>query len=126
MFEPILGKTMDEYIDDMVIKSKEEPDHIRNLTEVFIILKAYKLRLNATKCAFGVSSEIFLGHLVIRQGIKANPKQIVAISDPVSPRTMKEVQILIRMETTLNRFINKSSNKCHTFFKLLRKNIKFL
>ena len=53
MFEPILGKTMDEYIDDMVIKSKEEPDHIRNLTEVFIILKQHKLRLNATKCAFG-------------------------------------------------------------------------
>ena len=66
VFELILGKTMDAYIDDMVVKSKEEPDHIRDLTEVFTILKRHKLRLNATKCAFGVSSEKFLGHMVTR------------------------------------------------------------
>ena len=47
---------MDAYIDDMVVKSKEESDHIRNLTEVFTILKRHKLRFNAGKCAFGVSS----------------------------------------------------------------------
>ena len=51
MFEPILGKTMDVYIDDTVVKSKEEPDHIRDLTGVFIMLKRHKLRLNAAKCA---------------------------------------------------------------------------
>ena len=55
MFEPILGKTMDAYIDDMVVMSKEEWDHIRDLTEVFVILKTHKLRLNAIKCAFVVS-----------------------------------------------------------------------
>ena len=73
MFEPILGKIMDAYIDDMVINNKEESDHIRDLTEVLTILKRQKLRLNATKCAFGVSSGKFLGHLVTRQWIKANP-----------------------------------------------------
>ena len=56
MFEPILGNTMDAYIDHMVVKSKEESDHIRDLTEVFMILKTHKLRLNAAKCAFEVSS----------------------------------------------------------------------
>ena len=61
-----MGKTMDAYIDDMVFKSKKEPDHVRELAEVFTILKKYKLRLNATKCAFGVSSRKFLGHLVTR------------------------------------------------------------
>ena len=53
IFEPILGKTMNAYIDDMVVKSKREPDHVRNLTEVFTILRRHKLRLNAMKCAFG-------------------------------------------------------------------------
>ena len=57
---------MDAYIDDMVIKIKEKSDHIRDLTEVFAILKTYKLRWNAVNCAFGVSSGKFLGHLVTR------------------------------------------------------------
>ena len=59
IFDPILGKTMDAYIDDMVVKSKEELDHIRDLTEVFTILKRYGVRLNVEKCAFGVSSKFF-------------------------------------------------------------------
>ena len=52
MFKSILDKTMNAYIDDMVVKSKEESYHIRDLTEVFTILKRQKLRLNMEKCAF--------------------------------------------------------------------------
>ena len=66
IFEPILGKTMDAYIDNMVFKSKEEPDHIRDLTEVFAILKKHKLRLNVANCVFRVSSRKFLDLLVMR------------------------------------------------------------
>ena len=126
IFDPILGKTMDTYINDMVVKSIKDPNHIKDLTEVFTILKRHKLRLNTTKCAFGVSWRKFLGHSVTRRGIKANPKQITAINNLVSRRTTKEVQKLTRMEAALNRCISKSSNKCHLFFKLFRKNIKFL
>ena len=74
MFEPILGKTMDAYIDDMVVKSRREIDHVKDLTEVFTILKVHKLRLNTAKCAFGVSSRKFLGHLVTRRRIETNPE----------------------------------------------------
>ena len=91
MFEPILGKTMDAYIDDMVVKSKKELDHIRDLTKVLTILKRQRLRLNASKCAFGVSSGKFLGHLETRREIEANLEQITAINDLVSPKTAKEV-----------------------------------
>ena len=86
---------------------------------MFTILKRHKLRLNVAKCAFEVSSGKFLGPLVTRCGIEANPKQITAISNLISPRTRKEVQKLTRMASTLNRFINKCSNKCRPFFKLL-------
>ena len=55
---------MDAYIEDMVVKSKEELDYLKDLVEVFEILKEHKLRLNVTKCAFGVSSGKFLGRLV--------------------------------------------------------------
>ena len=63
MFKPQMGKTMDAYIDDMVVKSKQESDHLKNLAEVFAILIKHKLRLNANKCTFGVSLGKFLRHL---------------------------------------------------------------
>ncbi|GFS42015.1 hypothetical protein Acr_00g0077690 [Actinidia rufa] len=120
-----ITETMDAYIDDMVVKSKEEPDHIRDLTKVFDILKRHKLRLNVAKCTFGVDLGNFLADLVMRRGIEANPKQITVINNLVSPKTAKEVQKLIGIAATLNRFINKSSDKCRPFFKPLCKNIKF-
>ena len=66
MFELVLSKTMDSCIDSMVVKSRRESDHIRDLTEISTILKRHKLRLNAAKCTFGVSSEKFLVHLLTR------------------------------------------------------------
>ncbi|XP_057465711.1 uncharacterized protein LOC130755326 [Actinidia eriantha] len=125
MFHHVLGRTMDAYIDDMVVKSKEETDHLRDLAEIFAILQKHKLRLNAAKCAFGMGSGKFLGHLVTRRGIEANPEQIAAIDQITSPRNAKEVQKLTGLAAALNRFISKSSDKCLPFFRLLRKNAKF-
>ena len=69
MFEPLMGKTMDAYIDDMVVKSKKELDHLNDIAKVFKILKEHKLRLNAATCTFGCSSSKLLGHLVTQRGI---------------------------------------------------------
>ena len=54
MFEPQLGKKIEIYIDDMVFKSKLESEHVNDLKNVFEILRRHKLRLNASKCSFGV------------------------------------------------------------------------
>ena len=61
MFEPQLGKSIEVYIDDMVVKSKLVSEHVGDLTNIFEILREHKLRLNATKCSFGVGSGKFLG-----------------------------------------------------------------
>ena len=90
---------------------------------MFTILK--RQRLNVAKCTFKVSSGKFLGHLVTRREIEANPEQITTINNLVSSKTMKEVPKLIGMAVALNRFISKSYNKRLTFFTLLRKNTKF-
>lgn len=66
MFGKKIGKTMKAYIDDMVVKSKLSSEHLDNLGHVFDVLLEYKLRLNAEKCAFGVSSGKFLGYMVSR------------------------------------------------------------
>ena len=59
MFEPQLGKNIEVYIDDMVVKSKVVPKHIGDLGNIFEILRKYELRLNASKCSFGVGSGKF-------------------------------------------------------------------
>ena len=91
MFREQIGKTVEVYIDDMVVKSRKAEDHITDLLQVFSILRQYGLKLNASKCVFGVSSEKFLGHLVTRRGIEADPSQIIALQNLQSPRTTKEV-----------------------------------
>ena len=125
MFRNQIGKNVEVYIDDMVIKSKQKKSHIEDLKETFEVLKEYKLKLNASKCAFGVGSGKFLGSLVTRRGIEASPEQIKAIKELRAPSSAKDVQKLTGMAAALNRFISKSSDKCRPFFQLLRKNSRF-
>ena len=73
MFEAQMGKNIEVYIDDMVLKSKMESKHIRDLIDIFQILRGHKLRLNASKCSFGVGSGKFLGYMVTYRGIEVNP-----------------------------------------------------
>ena len=81
MFEPQLGKNVEVYINDIVVKSKLVSKHVRNLTSIFEILREHKLRLNASKCSFGVGSGKFLGYMVTHRGIEVNPDQIKAINN---------------------------------------------
>ena len=70
MFEPQLGKNIEVYIDDMVVKSKVKFEHISDLGNIFEILRKYKLRLDATKFSFGIGSGKFLGYMVTYRGIE--------------------------------------------------------
>ena len=73
MFEPQLWKNIEVYIDDMVVKSKVESEHINDLRAIFKILRRHKLRLNAAKCSFGMGSDKFLGYMVTHHGIEVDP-----------------------------------------------------
>ena len=91
MFEPQLGKNVEVYIDDMVVKCKVVSKHVMDLTSIFEILREHKLRLNASKCSFGVGSGKFLGYMMTHRGIEVNPDQIKVISNLQPPRNLKEV-----------------------------------
>ena len=108
MFESQLGKSIEVYIDDMVVKSKVVSEHVGDLENIFEILRKHKLRLNTSKCSFGVRSGKFLGYMVTHQGIEVNPDQIKEINSLQPPRNPKEVQKLTRMTAALNRFISVS------------------
>ena len=78
------------------------------------------MKLNPSKCAFGVASGKFLGFMVSEKGIEANLEKVRAILEMASPRTVKEVQKLIGRIVTLNRFVLKATDKCLPFFKTLK------
>ena len=80
MFEPQLGKSIEAYIDDIVVKIKVAFEHVRDLKDIFEILKRHKLRLNAFKCSFRVGLRKFLGCMVTYRGIEVNPDQIRAVN----------------------------------------------
>ena len=91
----------------MVVKSKLVSEHLTDLVSIFEILRKNKLRLNASKCSFGVGSGKFLGYMVTHRGIEVNPDQIKAVNNLQPPRNPKEVQKLTGMMAALNRFISR-------------------
>ena len=73
MFEPQLGKNIEVYIDNIVVKSKLEFEHVNDLGNIIEILKRHKLQLNTSKCSFGVGLGKFLGYVVTHYKIEVNP-----------------------------------------------------
>ena len=106
MFELQIGWTIEAYINDMVVKSKQILKHLKDLDEVFSMLRKHRLCLDAPKCSFGVSSRKFSEYMITYRGIEINPDQIKAINDLHPPRNPKEVQRLTGMMTVLNKFIS--------------------
>ncbi|KAI5317633.1 hypothetical protein L3X38_037340 [Prunus dulcis] len=102
------GLTMEVYVDDMLVKSRTAEEHVHNLALMFDILNDYRMRLNPTKCAFGVSSGKFLGFMSSQRGIEANPEKIKAIIDMEKPKTHKDIQSLTGHVAALTRFISKA------------------
>ena len=105
----------------MLIKSKEEEDHLDDLKETLNTLRQYSMKLNPSKCAFGVFSRKFLGFIVLQREIEANPEKVRAILEMSLPKTTKEVQSLTGRVIALNRFVSKATDKCLPFFKTLKK-----
>ena len=82
---------MEVYVNDMLVKSKDEANHLDDLKETFSTLRKYNMKLNPTKCVFIVASWKFLGFMVSQQGIEANLNKVKAIIEVKSPKTVKEV-----------------------------------
>ena len=125
MFADLLGKTMKVYIDDMLVKSEREQDHISHLEQAFAVLGRYGMKLNPEKCSFGVNAGKFLGFMVTQRGIEVSPEQVQSILSLRSPQTKKEVQRLTGKLAALSRFISRSTDRCQPFFNALRKNKTF-
>ena len=102
-----------------------ENDHWDDLQETFNILRSYNMKLNPSKCMFGVTAGKFLRFMVSQKGLEVNPEKVRAIMELRPPRTVKEVQSLNGKIAALNRFVSKAMDKCLPFFRTLRKSFKW-
>ena len=125
MFRPQIGRNVEVHVDDMLVKNQNEEIHLDDLQETFDTLRQYNMKLNPSKCAFGVSSGKFLGFMVSHRGTEANPNKIQAILDMKPPQNVKEVQSLTGRVATLTRFVSKATEKCLPFFRVLKKAFKW-
>ncbi|XP_071907805.1 uncharacterized protein [Coffea arabica] len=120
LFQNQVGRSMEVFVDDMIVKSRTDQRLIPDLREVLDILLKSRMRLNPKKCTFGVRSGRFLGFLVSRDGIRANPDKLQAIMDMAPPRSVKEVQRLTGRMAALNRFLSRSAVPGLPFFRVLK------
>ena len=112
MFQKQIGVSMEVYINDMPVKTVKVEIHVDHLAESFQVLNHYKMKLNPTKCAFGVSVGKFLGFIVNSRGIEANVGKIKVVLDMKPPSNTKEIQRLTERIAVLSRFVSRSSDKC--------------
>ncbi|XP_059635764.1 uncharacterized protein LOC132277942 [Cornus florida] len=120
IFHDMLGKFMEVYIDDVVVKSLTKKEHLVHLKTSFKRMRAHKLKINPIKCAFGVSAGNFLGFLVHQSSIEIDRNKAKAIIDASAPRSKKQLQRLLGQVNYLRRFIANTLGKLHVFSPLLK------
>ncbi|CAL2228365.1 unnamed protein product [Prunus armeniaca] len=120
VFHDMIGHSLEVYIDDVVIKSPEEGNHMTNLRRAFLRMRRHKLKMNPKKCVFGVQAGNFLGFLVHQRGIEIDKNKAKSIVEALPPRNKKELQSLLGKINFLRRFISNSAGKIQPFSSLLR------
>ncbi|GJX16674.1 reverse transcriptase domain-containing protein [Tanacetum coccineum] len=120
-FQKRIGRNLEVYVDDLVIKSHTEEKIIRDIAETFKTLRQINMKLNPKKCTFGMQEGMFLGCKVNVEGLKLCPDKADAVLSLPSPGCLKDVQKLNGKLASLNRFLSKSAKKSLPFFKTLKK-----
>ncbi|CAL8135842.1 unnamed protein product [Prunus armeniaca] len=120
IFHDLIGRTVEVYIDDIVVKSPSKADHVGHLRQAFNCMRAHGLKTNPKKCAFGVTAGNFLGFLVHQRGIEVDKSKATAIMTAPPPRTKKELQSFLSKVNFLRRFISNLAGKIRPLTTLLK------
>ncbi|KAL0354312.1 UNVERIFIED_CONTAM: Transposon Tf2-12 polyprotein [Sesamum angustifolium] len=123
IFNDMLPKNVECYVDDLVVKSKKRENHFHDLRKVFECLRKYQLKMNPSKCAFGVTSGI--GFIVRQRGIEIEQAKIDAILRMPEPQNIYELKNLQGKLAYLRRFISNLASRCQPFSRLMKKIVPF-
>nr|XP_034889983.1 uncharacterized protein LOC118030069 [Populus alba] len=126
LFNDMMHKEIEVYVDDMIAKSKDEESHTPALRKLFERLRKYQLKLNPAKCTFGVKSGKLLGFVVSNKGIEVDPDKVKAIQDMPAPKTEKEVRgFLGRNESRRKEqaiyYLSKKFTECESRYSMVEK-----
>jgi hypothetical protein len=125
VFGEHIGRTVEAYVDDIVIKTRQASNLLSDLEITFRCLRAKGVKLNLEKCVFEVPQGMLLGFIVSERGIEANPKKIAAITNMGPIKDLKGVQRVMGCLSALSRFISHLGEKGLPLYRLLRKAERF-
>jgi hypothetical protein len=125
VFGDHIGRTVEAYVDDIVVKTRMADDLVGDLSIAFGCLRANGVKLNPEKCVFGVPRGMLLGYIVSQQGIEANPEKVAALKRMGPIRDLKGVQKVLGCLAALSRFISRLGEKGLPLYRLLKKHERF-
>ena len=125
IFHDMMHREMEDYVDDIVVKSKTKVGYFQILKQVFERCRNYKLRMNLMKCAFGVSTGKFLGFLIHHRGISVDPAKATAIATMERPTTIRELKSFLERVSYIRRFMPGLALVTSGLSKLLKEGAKF-
>ena len=125
IFNDMMHREMENYMDDIVVKSKTRVRHFQVLEQVFERCRKYKLHMNPMKCSFGVFAEKFIGFLVHHRGISVDPAKATAIATMRRPATVKELKSFLGRVSYIRRFVPGLASITSELSKLLKKGAEF-
>jgi ribonuclease HI len=125
VFGEHIGRTVEAYVDDIVVKTGKASDLLSDLETTFKCLKAKGVKLNLEKCVFGVPRGMLLGFIVSERGIEANPEKIVVITNMGPIKDLKGVQRVTGCLAALSRFISRLGERGLPLYRLLRNTERF-
>ena len=115
IFKPLIGRTVEVYIDDIVVKNETQAEHVQHLEEAFCLMRAYNMKLNLAKLAFDINARNFIGFMVTQRGIEVNPAQIKVVLVTPTPSNKKKLQRLTSCLTALGCFHSSFHRQAGTF-----------
>jgi hypothetical protein len=125
VFGDHIGRTVEAYVDDVVVKTRKADDLVSDLRITFGCLRANTVKLNPEKCVVGVPRGMLSGYIVSQRGIEANPEKVVALKRMGSIRDLKGVQKVLGCLAALSRFISRLGEKGLPLYRLLKKHERF-
>lgn len=118
--KPLIGRIVEVYIDDIIIKSETQAKHVQHLEEAFCLMWAYNMKHNLVKCVFSINARKFLRFMVTKMWIEINLAQVKVVLETPTPSSKKELQRLIDRLIVLGRFIAFFIDKLWHFFLILK------
>jgi hypothetical protein len=115
-----IGRTVEEYVDDIVVKTRKADDLVSDLRIAFGCLRANGVKLNPEKCVFGVPRGMMLGYVVSQRGIEANPEKVATLERMGTIQDLKGVQRVLGSLAALSRFISRLGEKGLPLYRLLK------